>query len=192
MADQAPVSSDAGRGLRVLIVDDNHDAADSLALLACLWGFEVRAAYDGQAGLEAARAFRPDCLVLDIGLPRLDGYALARHVRREPDLSRAKLVALTAYAGDEHTKRMEEAGFDHYLLKPASPSDVEGLLKMIQQTLKLAQRTEALAQKNVELATETKALLSEVKEEIKEVKEELREVKEEIRDVKNGRDCAGG
>src|SRR6266702_3932849 len=84
---------------RVLIVDDNRDAADSLAMLARVWGYEARVAYDGEAALETALTFRPDCLLLDIGLPRLDGYALARRVRQQPGLETAKLVALSAYSG---------------------------------------------------------------------------------------------
>jgi CheY-like chemotaxis protein len=187
-------STAAGRAFRVLIVDDNHDAADSLAWLASLWGYEARAVYDGTVALEAARAFRPHCLVLDIGLPGMDGYTLAKQIRKEPELKQSRLVALSAYAGDDHQSQVQAAGFDYSLKKPADPADMERLLKMIQQALRLAQRTEALAQQNVELARETKALLSEVKEEIKEVKEELREVKEEMRDVRNGkeRDEAAG
>jgi two-component system OmpR family response regulator len=172
--------------LRVLIVDDNHDAADSLALLAGLWGHETRTVYSGSDVLEAARSFRPDCLVLDIGLPGQDGYALARRIRQDADLNRVRLIALSAYGGEGYEQQIREAGFDHSLTKPADPNEVERLLQMLQQTLKLAQKTEALARQNVALAKETKALLSEVKEEIKEVKEELREVKEEIREVKDG------
>ena len=192
MQDRGPEHKEAGRTFRVLVVDDNRDAADSLAWLARLWGYEAETAYDGRAGLEAARAFRPHCLVLDLGMPGMDGYALARRVRQEPDLKTSRLVALSAYGGEEWKQRLHEAGFDHYLTKPADPGDLERLLKMIQHALKLAQRTEALAQQNVELAKETKTLLSEVKEEIREVREELREVKDEIRDVKNGKDREEG
>src|SRR5690242_5957258 len=91
--------------LRVLVVDDNRDAADSLCLLAGMWGHAARAAYDGAQALETARAFRPDCLFLDIGLPGIDGYSLARQIRRETDLGRAKLVALTAYSSEDHARR---------------------------------------------------------------------------------------
>jgi two-component system OmpR family response regulator len=186
MTDPAAAGQAARPGLRILVVDDNHDAADSLAWLAGLWGYEARTAYSGSDVLETARRFRPDCLVLDIGLPGLDGYALARQIRQDAFLSRAKLIALSAYGGETWEQQLREVGFDHYLTKPADPHAVERLFQMIQQTLKLAQKTEALAQENVQLAKETKNLLSEVKEEIKEVKEELKEVKEEIREVKNG------
>jgi DNA-binding response OmpR family regulator len=168
---------------RVLIVDDNRDAADSLAMLARLWGYDAQAAYDGEAGLEAARTFRPDFFLLDIGLPRMDGFELARRLRRELEVSRVRLVALSAYSGTEHERRAQEAGFDHYLVKPTDPNDVARLLTMLQEAIKLAERTEALARQNVEVARETKQLLTDVKAEIKEVKEELREVKDELREV---------
>src|SRR5438128_1574712 len=136
------------RQFRVLIVDDNQDAAESLAVLARLWGHEVRTAYTGATGLELARAYRPDCLLLDINMPGMDGYTLARQLRREPALERAKLVALSAYSSEEHGRYSRDAGFDHCLVKPADPTALEGLLTMLQQAIKLAERTEALAQKN--------------------------------------------
>jgi CheY-like chemotaxis protein len=172
------------RPLRVLIVDDNQDAADTLATLTGIWGHDAVAAYDGPAALAAAQAFGPDCLFLDIGLPGMDGYELARRVRRDPTLRAAKLVALTAYSGNDHQRRVRDAGFDYHLTKPADPGELERLFRMLAQALKLAERTEALAQQNVELARETKELLIEVKDELKEVKDELREVREELREVK--------
>jgi two-component system OmpR family response regulator len=184
MSDNAPTDRTPGPGFRVLIVDDNKDAADSLAMLARLWGYEVRTAYDGAVALEMARAFQPDCMLLDLGLPGIDGYNLARQVRQQPALGRPKLVALSAYSTEDHRRKGWAAGFDHYLVKPADPLALEGLLKMLQQSLKLARQTEALAQQNVTLARQTKELLSEVKEEIKEVKEEIEEVKTEIKEVK--------
>jgi two-component system OmpR family response regulator len=179
-------------GFRVLIVDDNRDAADTLAVLARVWGYDVRAAYDGEAGWEAARAFRPHCLLSDIGLPRLDGFALARRLRKQPELRDTKLVAITAYAAPVYDEMAKEAGFDYFFAKPADLEVLGRLLKMLQEAVKLAQRTEALAQQNVELAKETKELLTEVREEIKEVKHELREVREEIREVKEAQAKDGG
>jgi len=168
-------------------VDDNRDAADSLATLAHLWGHEARVAYDADAARPALDGYRPDCLFLDIGLPKVDGYALARTIRKEPALRTAKLVALSAYSGDRHQRLAREAGFDRTLTKPADPSELKGLLAMLAQALKLAERTETLAQQNVELARETKELLLEVKDELREVKDELREVKDELREVKDER-----
>ncbi|MFL5338681.1 MAG: response regulator [Gemmataceae bacterium] len=182
-------AAQAAAQMRVLIVDDNRDAADSLATLVRLWGFDARTAYDGVAGLEAAAEYRPDCLMLDIGMPRMDGYTLAQRLRQQPDLSRARMVALSAYSGEEHQRRVRESGFDHWLVKPAHPDVLQRLLHMIQQAIKLAERTEALARQNVELARETKAMLSEVKAEIKDVKQELREVREELRETRTGHDA---
>ncbi len=185
MPEAAPAVHDGARDYRVLIVDDNRDAANTLAMLARLWGYEVQTAYDGRAGLEKARSFRPDCMVLDIGLPGIDGYTLAHHVRQHPTLSTTKLIALSAFSSEEHSRRLHEAGFDYHLVKPADPTILEGILKMLEHAVKLMERTEALAQQNVELARETKELLTEVKDDIAEVKEELREVKDELREVKD-------
>jgi DNA-binding response OmpR family regulator len=180
-----------GRRPRVLVVDDNRDAADSLRLLLRLWGFESRAAYDGAEGLAAAYAYLPDCLVLDIGLPSLDGYALARRIRQHPRLAGAKLVALSAYSDELHIRRTQEAGFDHRLVKPANLSELKGILDMLDEVIRLTYKTEELTRQNVVLATQTKELLHEVKEEIKEVKQEVqgvkaavKELKEELREVK--------
>ncbi|QJW99003.1 Chemotaxis protein methyltransferase CheR [Frigoriglobus tundricola] len=141
---------------------------------------------------------RPDCLILDINMPQLDGYALAERVRRESSLARVKLIAVSAYSHSDHVRRTEEVGFDYRLTKPALPGELERLLAMIENILKLtekteelaqknvaaAQRTEELAQKNVALAGQTKDLLQEVKEGLKEVKQDVQEIKEEIREVK--------
>src|SRR5262249_51990624 len=79
----------------------------------------------------AAPAFQPVCLLRDIARPRMDGSPLARRIRQQPELSRAKLVALSAYSSEEHRQRVHEAGFDHALVKPADPTELEGLLKML-------------------------------------------------------------
>jgi two-component system OmpR family response regulator len=184
MSDAAPEIPEGARDYRVLIVDDNRDAANTLAMLARLWGYDVQTAYDGRTGLEKARSFRPDCVVLDIGLPGIDGYTLAHHLRQHPVLNSAKLIALSAYSSEEHGRRIHDAGFDYHFVKPADPTILEGVLKMLEHAMKLMERTEALAQQNMDLARETKELLSEVKEDIAEVKDELREVKDELREVK--------
>ncbi len=134
------------RPLRVLVVDDNRDAADSLATLLGLWGYDYRVAYDGATGWEVACAYRPDCLLLDIRMPGLDGYTLAQRVRQHPDLNKAKLVALTAYSDETHDRLAQEAGFDYRLVKTADPSEIERLLHMLNELMKLAGRTEELAQ----------------------------------------------
>src|SRR5260370_24562324 len=99
-----PADAGGERTLHVLVVDDNRDAADTLCQLLQLWGFDSRAAYDGAAGLAVAEAYLPDCLVLDIGLPLLDGYVLAQRIRQHPRLARAKLVALASYSDEMHVR----------------------------------------------------------------------------------------
>jgi CheY-like chemotaxis protein len=112
----------------VLVVDDNADAAESLAVLLRLEGHEVCTAHDGAAALEAARGFRPEVVVLDIGLPRMDGYQVARRLRAEVGLTEALVVALTGYGQEEDRRRAEQAGFDAHLVKPADPVVLQGLL----------------------------------------------------------------
>jgi signal transduction histidine kinase/DNA-binding response OmpR family regulator len=107
-----------GGGCRVLVVDDNVDAADSLGMLLQLGGCEVRLAHNGPAALEAAEAFRPQVVVLDIGLPGMDGYEVARRLRGRPGQRDSLLVAVTGYGRDEDQARSREAGFDYHLVKP--------------------------------------------------------------------------
>jgi CheY-like chemotaxis protein len=110
-----------GPGSRILVVDDNVDATDSLALLLGVSGHEVRTAYDGPAALEAAEAFDPAIVLLDIGLPGMDGYEVARRLRQLPGRDKVLLVALTGYGQEEDRRRSREAGFDHHLVKPVDP-----------------------------------------------------------------------
>ena len=117
--------------LHVLVVDDNKDAADSLCMLLRLWGYDCRVAYDGAAGLRAACDYQPDCLLLDIAMPGLDGFGLARAVRAQPGLERAKLIALTAYSDEEYVRSSREAGFDLHLVKPTDPFEIKRLTDML-------------------------------------------------------------
>jgi CheY-like chemotaxis protein len=110
------------------VVDDVRDTADSLVLVLTLAGHEVRAAYDGPSALEAARAFRPDVVLLDIGLPGLDGYEVARRLRREPGLGDVVLVATTGYGQEQDRRRAEEAGFTAHCVKPVDPRALEGIV----------------------------------------------------------------
>src|SRR5687767_7168099 len=116
------------RRLRVLAVDDNRDAADSLHVLAELWGHEARTAYDGPAALAAATDFGPDVCLLDLGLPRLDGFELARRLRAADPDPRPALVAVTGYSDPTVRQRATEAGFDHVLVKPVDPATLRDLL----------------------------------------------------------------
>ena len=112
---------------RVLVVDDNEDAVRSLAILLELNGHEVQLARDGYAAIEIARDFVPDAVILDIGLPGINGYETARRLRRLPNCSML-LVALSGYGQDKDRERSREAGFDHHLLKPV---DVDALQKVL-------------------------------------------------------------
>jgi signal transduction histidine kinase/DNA-binding response OmpR family regulator len=113
---------------KVLVVDDNIDAAESLALLLEAAGHQVRACNDGPSALEMADQFRPDAVLLDIGLPGMDGYEVARRMRGRPATSGALLVALTGYGQEEDQRRAREAGFDHHLIKPADLDALTALL----------------------------------------------------------------
>lgn len=103
---------------RILVVDDNHDSADSLAILLELDGNQIRTAYDGVEAVEVAAEFRPDVVLLDLGLPRLDGYQAAQRIRAEPWGENVLLVALTGWDHEDDRRRTSEAGFDQHLVKP--------------------------------------------------------------------------
>jgi PAS domain S-box-containing protein len=113
---------------RILIVDDNADSAESLGLWLRFVGHDVRLVYDGLAAVEAARAFRPQVVVLDIGLPDIDGYQVAKRLRQEPGFDKVLLIALTGYGQDEDRQRCFQAGFDEHLTKPVDPTSLEELL----------------------------------------------------------------
>jgi CheY-like chemotaxis protein len=114
---------------RILVVDDNVDAARSLArLLTRLYGQEVRVAHDGPEALAVAEDFGPEVVLLDIGLPGMDGNEVARRLRRKPEFERTLIVALTGWGQEADVARSREAGFDHHLVKPANPDTILGLL----------------------------------------------------------------
>ena len=173
-----------GSQLHVLVVDDNRAAADSLCRLLSLWGYDCRAAYDGEAGLRAASDYRPDCVFLDIAMPGIDGYTLARTVRAQPGLSRVKLIALSAFSDETHVRRSRESGFDLHLIKPTAPLEIKRVLDMLSKVVQLAGKTEEMARQNVALASETKELIKEVKDDMKEVKEDIKEIKEDVKELK--------
>jgi PAS domain S-box-containing protein len=118
----------SGRLLRVLVADDNVDAADTLATLLRAKGHEVCVAYDGAAAVQAGAAFRPDLAFLDIGMPHMDGCQAARALRMLPGLGGLRLAALTGWGAREDRARTRDAGFDHHLLKPAAPEQVDAVL----------------------------------------------------------------
>jgi PAS domain S-box-containing protein len=130
---QKPGQTKAGsiRGLvsrRVLVVDDSVDAAKSVAMLLRLWKHQVQLAYNGPEALKAAQDFQPEVILLDIGLPEMNGYEVAQQLRQQPQFQKVMLVAMTGYGQDEDQRRSSEAGFDQHLIKPVDPAILEGLL----------------------------------------------------------------
>jgi PAS domain S-box-containing protein len=121
--------AEPARRLKVLVVDDNRDAADSCEALLELSGHEVQTAYSGQDGYLLADAFRPDVVLLDIGLPDIDGYALAHRIRGSQWGRDLTLVALTGWGQEADKHRAQEVGFDHHLTKPVTFQQLDGLLR---------------------------------------------------------------
>jgi PAS domain S-box-containing protein len=117
-----------GQKRRVVVIEDSRDAADSLRLLLEVLGNEVRVAYTGPEGVQAASSWWPDVVISDIGLPGLDGYGVAAQLRRHPATASALLIGLSGYGQEDDVRRAGEAGFDHYLVKPAAPEELLRLL----------------------------------------------------------------
>jgi len=113
---------------RVLVVDDNVDAAESIAMILRVSGYDVRCVHDGPSVLPAAKSYRPDVVVLDIGLPGLSGYDVARELREQPEFRRTPLVAVTGYGQEEDRRRSQEAGFDYHLTKPVDPEALQAFV----------------------------------------------------------------
>jgi len=116
-------------GRRVLVVDDNVDAAESTAAFLRLEGHEVKAVHDGIQALASLKVFDPHVVVLDIGLPGLDGYAVARQLRERGDTSHVLLIALTGYGQREDRQRAADAGFDYHYVKPADPREIQNAIE---------------------------------------------------------------
>jgi signal transduction histidine kinase len=115
----------SGGGARVLVVDDNQDGAEMLAAALDLKGFETRLAYDASTALRVAAEFQPAVAFLDIGLPVMDGYELASHLREIPGLATVRLIAVTGYGQEPDRQRTRDAGFDHHLIKPVDITALE-------------------------------------------------------------------
>jgi signal transduction histidine kinase/ActR/RegA family two-component response regulator len=131
-AEKAPGASPTGEAAaapptpsrRILIVDDNKDAADSMALLVETAGHSARTAYDGHQALDLASAFAPDVLLLDLGVPGLNGFEIARRIRRQPWGQTVALIAVTGWGQEQDRRRTTEAGFDAHLIKPVAEADL--------------------------------------------------------------------
>ena len=120
---------------RVLVVDDNVDAAETLGMLLEFSGYEVRMVHDGLSTVDAALAWRPDAVLLDIGLPGLSGHGAARRIRLEATLEGMMLIALTGYSQETDRQVSRDAGFDHHLAKPANFNVLEDTLKTVSKKL---------------------------------------------------------
>jgi len=117
------------KSYRILVIEDNMDAAESLQMLLHLMGHEVEAAYDGPVGIELAKRYKPEIVICDIGLPgAMDGYAVAQILRRDFPRGNTFMIALTGYGQHEDQRRSHEAGFDFHVTKPADPKELEKLL----------------------------------------------------------------
>jgi CheY-like chemotaxis protein len=127
--DNGAGTAGAGTKQKILVVDDNQDAADTLAmLLEFMGGSEVRVVNSGQAALDLMSTFHPDVVLLDIGMPGMDGHEVARRVRGQPQFNSTRLVALTGWGQDEDRRRTKESGFDHHLTKPVDIASLQSLL----------------------------------------------------------------
>ena len=135
---QAPAAGDpaAAAPRRILVVDDNRDTTESMALLLELAGHETHTAFDGAEAVEAAAALRPDIILLDIGLPKLNGYEAARQIREQQSDKSLVLVALTGWGQAEDHRRSEAAGFNAHLVKPVDLAALTKLLAELQPAQK--------------------------------------------------------
>jgi CheY-like chemotaxis protein len=117
--------------LRILIVDDLVDAADSLAIYLRILGYDVQTSYDGELAVQAAIRFRPQVVLLDIALPKLDGLRVAQHLRQHEEVQSACLIAVSGYGRAADIEAAKAAGFDHHFLKPVDMQRLEALLRTI-------------------------------------------------------------
>ena len=118
----------AAAAWRILVVDDNTDAAESMAILLGVYGHTVEIAYDGPSALQMVQSFKPDLVFLDIGLPGMNGYEVARRIRDELRMSHVKLIALSGYGTENDQLRSKESGFDRHLVKPVDPRTLPGII----------------------------------------------------------------
>jgi CheY-like chemotaxis protein len=135
MSEEPPLAEQAGAPLRVLVVDDNHDAVASMEILLKYLGAEVAVAYDGLQAMAQFDHCRPALVLLDIGMPGLTGYDVARALRRKHPAHTALIAAVSGWGSEEDRRQGREAGFDHHLVKPA---DLQALKRLMQQAAERA------------------------------------------------------
>ncbi len=132
MTEPLPAPSDPNSGplrrFRILVVDDNHDSALSLAMVLTMMGHETRTAHDGEAAVTTAESFLPEVILLDIGLPKLNGYEVAQQIRQHPWGEEMFLIAVTGWGQDEDRRRSADAGLNLHMVKPVTPAALESVL----------------------------------------------------------------
>lgn len=169
-------ADDLALPLRTLVVDDNRDGAETLARLVELQGNEVRIAYDGLSALEEARAFEPEVGLIDLQLPELDGFRVAKRLRELSNLHDMLLVAVTGFADRAHRALAQEAGFDKYLVKPFSLQQLIEILHLARATRAASSQRRAESQelrKKSEALREASAAVSSHARELKEISSDL-------------------
>jgi CheY-like chemotaxis protein len=117
--------------MKVLVVDDNHYAATSLSMLVAMLGHDVRTGFDGVQALDLAGEFHPDLVLLDLGMPRMDGYEACRRLREQPWGAEAVVVAVTGWGRDDDRRKTQLAGFDQHLVKPVAPDAIASILSRL-------------------------------------------------------------
>jgi len=135
---------------KVLIIDDNRDAAESLHALLTDYGFSCASALDGPSGLQAVASFAPDAVLLDLGLPGVDGYEVARQIRSRPGGESHMLIAVTGYGEQRDYEQSAQAGFDAHMVKPVDPDQLLAVLRRIRQPAMaaIAQRQPAIVDRS--------------------------------------------
>lgn len=124
----APAVTPGKQGFRILVVDDNHDSALSLAMMLSIMGHETRTAHDGESAVATAESFLPEVVLLDIGLPKLNGYEVAQRIREQPWGTSMFLIAVTGWGQEEDRQRSSEVGLNVHMVKPVEPAALEKLL----------------------------------------------------------------
>jgi DNA-binding response OmpR family regulator len=123
----APTLTPSKQGFKILVVDDNHDSALSLAMMLSIMGHETRTAHDGESAVETAESFLPDVVLLDIGLPKLNGYEVAQRIREHAWGTSMFLIAVTGWGQEEDRQRSSEVGLNVHMVKPVEPAALERL-----------------------------------------------------------------
>lgn len=174
--------SGAAPRTRIMVVDDHHDAANTLMTLLKVLGFEAQAAYSAAEALELIKTFRPHCVLSDIEMPGMTGYQLAETIRREAEF---KDIPLIAISGNCDPALAEAAGFNYYLTKPAPPVTLTSLLRKVCHMDDHLERAERMVEAQGRIVGEARELMQEVKGDVKEIKSDLEELKQDVKELKD-------